>query len=96
MQASARHQGVVHSKVVDQEKEQVVGENDLEAKVKAKVGETDLGAKAKEKDTASMGEEKGTECMDWRVQPSHGEVVMKQRVEERDRDLVGVRDPKSG
>ena len=95
-QMSARHQGVVHSKVVDQGKVKEVGEKDLEAKAKAKVGEKDLEAKAKERDMVSMGEEKERECMDWRVQPSLGEVTVRHGVEVKDRDLMGVRDLRNG
>ena len=95
-QMSARHQGVVHSKVVDQEKVKEVGEKDLEANAKAKVGETDLEAKAKERDMVSMGEEKERECMDWRVQLSLGEVTVRHGVEARDRDLMGVMDLRNG
>ena len=93
---SARHQGVVHSKVVDQGKVKEVGEKDLEAKAKAKVGEKDLEAKAKERDMVSMGEEKERECMDWRVQPSHGEVAVRHGVEVKDLDLMGVMDLRNG
>ena len=94
---SARHQGVVHSKVVDQGKvKEEVGEKDLEAKAKAKVGEKDLEAKAKERDMVSMGEERERECMDWRVQLSLGEVTVRHGVEERDRDQLGVKDLRNG
>ena len=80
---SARHQGVVHSKVVDQGKAKEVGEKDLEAK-------------AKERDMVSMGEEKERECMDWRVQLSLGEVTVRHGVEAKDRDLMGVMDLRNG
>ena len=82
-QMSARHQGVVHSKVVDQGKVKAVGEKDLEAK-------------AKERDMVSMGEEKERECMDWRVQPSHGEGAVRHGGEARDRDLMGAMDLRNG
>ena len=93
---SARHQGVVHSKVVDQGKAKEVGEKEPEAKVRAKVGEKVLEAKAKERDSASMGEEKEKEFMEWRVHPIHGEVAVRHGVEERDRDHTGVKDLKNG
>ena len=93
---SARHQGVVHSKVVDQGKVKEVGEKDLEAKAKAKVGEKDLEARAKERDSASMGEEKGKECMDWRVQLIHGEEAVRHGAWERERDLVGAMYQRNG
>ena len=63
-QMSARHQGVVHSKVVDLVKAKVVeigaasqdgAERDLEAKVRARDLEK---AKARGKDTGNMGVEK--------------------------------------
>ena len=93
---SARHQGVVHSKVVDQGKAKEVLGKVPEAKAKAKEGEKVGEGKAKERDSANMGEEKEKGSMEWRVHMIHGEEAVRHGVEERDRDQLGVKDLRNG
>ena len=94
LQMSARHQGVVHSRVVDQGKaKEVLGRV---PRAKAKDGEKVLEVKAKERDSANMGEEKEKGFMEWRVHPIHGEEAVRHGVEERDRDHLGVKGLRNG